>query len=122
MKHLALIACLAMLTACASTAGTKTNPQLAIWQVEANYEVAAAAAAEYNSLPNCGDPAVLVCSTHAVRVKVKQANDTAQAAVFAAERAVRDPNFSASQTGAVMATAQQAILALTAITATLKLK
>jgi hypothetical protein len=99
--------------------GTKpSNPQQAVFEVKQSYELALSVAVAYDNLPAC-TAGVVVCSTQAGKMKVKVAKDAASPAIQAAEDAVRDPSFSASESGAIIATAQAAVVALTAITATL---
>jgi hypothetical protein len=114
---IAIVLC--MLLAACNVFGTKpSNPQQAAFEVKQSYELALTIAVAYDSLPACSGATVL-CSTTAGKAKLKQAKDVASPAVQAAENAVRDPNFSASEASAVIATAQAAVVALTAISAAL---
>lgn len=119
MKRLALfLAPLIILAACAVQ--TKT-PQQAVFQIESEYQIALTAAVTYKNLPQCGTAgAPLVCSDPNVVAKLKTADAAASAAIFAAQNAVRDPNFDKSKTSAVLLAAEQALAVLTAITAQVK--
>lgn len=109
---------LAVVAGCSTKA---TNPQQQVFELEQSYELALSVAVAYDALPDC-TPGVTVCSTHAVRVKLKAAKDAAEPAMQAAQNAVRDPNFNASTSSAVLIAAQQAIAAIAAIEATLPVK
>lgn len=109
---------LAIVAGCTTKA---SNPQQAVFEIEQSYELALSVAVAYDALPDC-TPGVTVCSTHAVRVQLKTAKDAAEPAMQAAQNAVRDPNFSASTSSAVLIAAQQAVAALAAIEATLPKK
>ena len=112
MKRL-LIALPLLLAACTTQ---QTNPQATVYQIVSSYDLALEVAIAYDSLPACGTVgATKVCSDAAVTRKIKQAKDTASVAVHAAENAVRDPSFSQSQVQALIVSAQQAVVALTAI-------
>jgi len=110
---------LCMLLAACNVFGTKpSNPQQVAFEVKQSYSLALDAALAYDALPACAS-GITICSTAAGKAKVKQAKDIASPAVQAAENAVRDPNFSTSEVNAVIASAQAAVVALTAITAAL---
>ena len=114
-----LIVSLALIAGC-NVFGTKpSNPQQAAFEVKNSYELALTVAVAYDNLPACGAAGTVLCSTAAGKAKIKQAKDIASPAVQAAENAVRDPNFSTSEANAVIASAQAAVVALTAITAAL---
>lgn len=121
MKFLMTLALVALLSACATTGttGGGTTAKATVFQIEQNYKVAQSVAVVYEGLPNCGPAGVVLCSKPDVRVKIKQVNDTALIAFQSAENAVNDPTFSQSQLSAVVAIAEQAVFALTAISATL---
>lgn len=113
------IAVIALATLALTGCGTKpSNPQQAVFEVTQSYELALSVAVAYDALPDC-TPGMTVCSTRPVRQQLKDAKDKASPAILAAQNAVRDPNFNASTSDAVLIAAQQAVEALAAITATL---
>ena len=115
-----LLALVTVLSAFGGCASAPQNAQQGIFQVKQNYELALQVAVSYDALPACTTPTtIVVCSDTAIVKKLKQAKDVASPAVQAAENAVRDPNFDKSTTDAVVASANQAVLALTAIVAIL---
>jgi hypothetical protein len=117
MRIFATLALCGLLTSCATT--PTSNPQASVFQIKQNYELALQVAVAYDNLPPCVAGVKAVCSEHAVKVKLKTAKDVASPAIQAAENAVRDPTFSASASQAVVSAANQAVIALTAITAAL---
>jgi hypothetical protein len=64
---------------------------------------------------------ISLCREQAISNKIKTAKDVASPALKAAQAAVRDPSFDTSTANAVMAAAEQALLALTQITNTLNI-
>ena len=109
--------------ACVIIAGcavTPHTPQQTVYQIESEYQVVLAAAVAYKHLPACGGSAPLICADPAVVAKLQQADTTASAAIFAAQAAVRDPNFDKSKADAVLIAAEQALAVLTAITPKVK--
>ena len=122
MKKFAVLLFAALLTACVSTPTGTKNPQLQVYSIKQNYDTALTVAVAYDNLPACVSGVKAVCSEHTVKVKLKQAKDVASPAIQAAENAVRDPTFDASTSQAVVAAANQAVIALTAITAALAIK
>jgi hypothetical protein len=100
-----------------------TNPQQSILEVRQEYTIAAEAAAAYGNLPRCvAGSAVKVCSSDAVVKQIKVAKDAAKPVIDGAEATVLDPSFDASKSSAIILSAQNALKALTAITAALNLK
>jgi len=121
MRLFAVIAlCAALVVGCATT--PTGNPQATVFQIKQHYALALEIAVAYDNLPDCVPGVKAICSTHAVKVKLKQAKDVASPSIQAAENAVRDPEFNASASQAVVTAANQAVLALTAITAALAVK
>lgn len=116
-------ACAFALAACSGCSSTQTkNPQLSVYTIKQNYALALEVAVAYDNLPACVPGVKAACSSHDVKVKLKQAKDVASPAIQAAENAVRDPTFDASTSQAVIVAANQAVIALTAITAALAIK
>jgi hypothetical protein len=114
-----LVIAFASLAACSIFGGTTaSNPQQDVYLLKQGYDDALQIAVAYDALPTC-TAALTVCSNPPIKVKLKQAKDVASPAIQAAENAVRDPTFNASTSQAVIVAAQQALIALTAITATL---
>src|SRR6185295_10200196 len=106
------------LTACAAL-GPK-NPQQAAFTLKTDYALALEAADAYGRLPFCDSPAdPKICANRDVVKNIKVAKDVAKPAIDAAETAVRNPQFDKSATDAVLVGAQQALIALTKITAAL---
>lgn len=108
---------LAVLAACTTT---PTTPAQTIYQVESNYAAALTVAVAYKNLPPCGQAAApLLCSRADVVRKLQLADEVAYPALQAAQNTARSPGAGANAQTAVLA-AQQAVAALTAITATLE--
>ena len=120
MNKFLVFAFVALLPACATTpTGSTSNPQASVFQIKQSYELALQVAVAYDNLPPCVTGVKAICSEHSVKLKLKQAKDVASPAIQAAENAVRDPTFNASASSAVITAANQAVIALTAITAAL---
>lgn len=120
MKRFIVFVFAALLTACVTTPAK--NPQLQVFSIKSNYDAALTVAVAYDNLPPCVAGVKAICSSHDVKVKIKQAKDVASPAIQAAENAVRDPTFDASTSQAVITAANQAVIALTAITSVLAIK
>lgn len=108
-----------ILSACATQ---QTNPQATIYNVKANFDIALQAVLTYDQLPPCVKGGPKVCSEAAVTQKLQQASQVANTAINAAEATVRDPNFAKDKADAAIAAANQAVIALTSIIATLGVK
>lgn len=112
----------ALVTACASNPSDGgTTPAQAVYQMESNFTAALQIAVAYKNLPACGPTAPPLCSKPETVAKVVQASNSTQAALQAAQNTVRNPGAGANPQTAIFA-AQQALQALTAITATLQVK
>jgi hypothetical protein len=107
-----------LLAGCATT-GT-TTPQNTIYNIKSSFDVALQAVLVYDNLPPCVTNGPKVCSDAKVTQKLQEASVVANTAINSAEAAVRDPNFSASQSQAIIVSAQQAVISLTAILATVQ--
>jgi hypothetical protein len=118
MKLLKMMLAAAVLAACAAA---PQNPQQAVYDVKAKYNAALNIAVAYKQLPPCTPAATILCSKPDVVLKLQQADNVAYPAIQAAENTVRSPGAGANAQTAITA-AQQAVQALTAITATLEVK
>lgn len=123
MKRFLALLFVAIAAACATTApdGTVTTPAQQLFQIESGFNAALTVAVAYKNLPPCGPVSPTLCSKPETVVKVQQAANATQAALQAAQNTVRNPGAGANPQTAVFA-AQQALLALTSITATLATK
>lgn len=126
-RYLALalvaIVSLAGMSGCVtSTTTSNLTPQAAVYQAKQNYDVALQAALLYEALPDCATAGSQLCSTHAAKLKIQQAKNVASPALQAAESAVRSPDFDKSTASAVIASANAAVIALSAIVAALPKK
>jgi hypothetical protein len=109
------------LLGCAS-GGAPQDPQQSIYALQSGYRTALTVAVAYKQLPPCGmATSPLLCSSPKVVAQVQQADDVAYQAIKAAETTVRTPGAGANAQTALVA-AQQALAALTSITATLQVK
>jgi hypothetical protein len=121
MKRLFFAALLAVVTGCASTA-TPQDPAQAIYVLKSDYRTALTVAVAYKALPPCEQPAApVLCSKATVVTQIQKADDIAYQAIQAAETTVRTPGAGANAQTALVA-AQQALVALTTITAQLAVK
>lgn len=119
MKRLFVSIILAALAACTTTPQTA---QQTIYSATSTYTAAANIVVAYKALPRCGTPmATVICSRDDVIAQLKQADTVAYNALVAAERTARTPGAGANAATA-LAAANNAIAALTAITAQLQLK
>lgn len=123
MKRIfACIIAAGVLAACSTVSGVTTTPQQAIYQLKGDYNTALTIAVTYKNLPPCGLPtSPPVCSKADVVAKLQQADNVAFPAIQAAENTVRTPGAGANAQTAINA-ANQALVALTSITATLAIK
>jgi len=131
MKRLLAAAALAFVAACTSVGGTALTPAQSVYQLKSDYDAALTIAVTYKNLPPCGTTTnvpnvgaqkIVLCSDPKVVAQLLQADNVAYAAIQAAENTVRDPTVSQSGAQAATVAAQQALAALTSITATLQTK
>jgi len=115
MKRIILVSLL--LAGCATQ---QTNPQATIYQTKASFDLALNAVITYDRLPPCVHNGPKLCSDASVTQKLQQAAQVANTAINAAEASVRDPNFDKSKAEALNIAAQNAVIALTSILATLQ--
>jgi len=116
MKRL-LIALPLLLAACTSQ---QTNPQATIYNVKANFDIALQGVLVYDRLPPCVSGGPKLCSDALVTQKLEQASVVANTAINSAEAAVRDPNYDKSKADALIAIANNAVIGLSSILATLQ--
>jgi len=121
------LACLISAFVAACSPGTSTDTptvaaQKAVYRLKSNYDAALAIAIAYKQLPPCGLPASpVLCAQPKVIAQLQQADYAAYPAFQAAENTVRSQGAGPNADTAIFA-AQQAIAALTSITATLNVK
>lgn len=119
MKRLFATIAVLLLAACASAPQT---PAQSVYAVQGSYAAALQAAVAYKQLPSCAQPAApKLCSDAAVVKKLQAADDAAYAALTAAQNIVRTPGAGLNIQTAIVA-AQNAVQAMTAITASLGVK
>jgi starvation-inducible outer membrane lipoprotein len=117
MKRLIATAILAI-AALAGCASTPQNPQQAVYAAHGTYTVALTAAVKYKALPACTPaPAPLACKKPEVVAQLQKADDTAYAALSAAQKIVRAPEGGGVVTA--IFNAEQAVGAFAAIARTL---
>lgn len=117
-KTLCLVACCAMLAACATIA--PKTPAQTVFAIEGDYAAAVTVAVQYKALPACGGVSAL-CADPATVTRIKAADDTVWASIQAAEAAVR-VGADASTVLQLAVTAQKALTSLQSIVSTLKVK
>jgi hypothetical protein len=118
-----LIALCLPLMAC-STVGLPTpkTPAQSVFELKATEGAALAIAVQYRNLPPC-PTAAPICKTANVLTSLQAADNVAAGAIDNAERLVRDPAFKdAPTTVKALEAANAAVVALTTLTATLKVK
>lgn len=108
---LMLIAAVLALAACA----TPQSPAESVFQAKTAHAVALRSAVAYRELPRC-NPAPQPCHDPAVVQQLQKADRTADAALDAAEAAVRTPGFGESVIASAVASAKAALAAFTSIT------
>lgn len=96
------------------------SPAQSIYSIENNFRAALVIAVTYKELPKCGTTAVKqLCSDPKVVEKLRTTYDVANASLTAAQLTVRSGQGNAEL---AITAAQQAVIALTAITSTLEVK
>lgn len=115
MKNILGMLFLLVVTACSVAPNT---PAQSIYLIENNFRAALVVAVTYKELPQCGTALVKLCSEPEVVKKLQTTYDVANASLMAAEIAVR----SGGNADRAINAAQQAVIALTAITSTLEVK
>ena len=116
MKNLIGILFVLIVTACSIAPQT---PAQSIYLIENNFRAALVVAVTYKELPKCGTALVKICSDPEVVKKLQTTYDVANASLMAAQIAVRSGGGNAER---AITAAQQAVIALTAITSTLEVK
>lgn len=113
---------IALLLFVASCATAPTDPASAVFAATSTYAGALSVAVAYRQLPPCAQPVrPVLCSDAQVVKDLQRADDAAFAALTAAQRIARTPGAGANIPTALNA-ANQALAALTAITANLQVK
>lgn len=113
MKKFILIIALAV-----AGCSTPQSPAETVFQAKTAHAVALRSAVAYRELPAC--PKAPVCHDPAVVAQLQKADRTADAALDAAEAAVRTPGFGESVIASAVASAKAALAAFTSITDTLR--
>lgn len=116
MKNILGMLFLLVVTACSVAPNT---PAQSIYLIENNFRAALVVAVTYKELPQCGTALVKLCSEPEVVKKLQTTYDVANASLLAAQISVRSGGGNADR---AIAAAQQAVIALTAITSTLEVK
>jgi hypothetical protein len=119
VRMLLVLALAALVFACATAPQT---PAQSVYAAQGAYASALTVAVAYKQLPTCDQaPRPTLCSDKAVVAKLQAADDVAYAALSAAQNIVRTPGAGVNVQTAIAA-AEQAVAALTSITATLGVK
>lgn len=109
---------LLLLAACSTT---PQSPAQAVYAVHGNYAAALTIAVAYKQLPDCATTTAVLCSKKEIVTRLQQADDRAFPLLQAAQNTVRISGSGANVQTAIFA-AEQAVSALSAITATLTVK
>ena len=113
-----------LIFACLTGFGCATAPQSpaqAVYAVQGNYAAALSVAVAYKQLPACQQGGPVLCSDSGVVKKLQAADDSAYAALTAAQNVVRSPGAGLNAQTAIVA-AQNAVNILAALTANLKVQ
>lgn len=120
MKRLASIIFALTIAGCGSIVTPKT-PAQDVFAAKASYAAALTVAVAYKRLPSCAPVThPPICSDAAIVKKLQDSDDVAKPALDAAEAAVRTQGFGQSTLQTFVISANNAVSALTAITATLR--
>lgn len=109
---------LALAAALASCASTGTTPAQTVFAAKSAYAGVLTAAVAYESLPRCSETRPQPCSSPALVEQLRKADNTAAAALDAAETAVRTPAVGTDATSKAIQTANLALAALQALVIT----
>lgn len=115
-----LVACL-VLGACASGTVKAPDAQQTVFGLEGVLTSALQIATTYAQLPICGVGAPVVCSDPATVVRIKTAAPIAVSAVQTAQAAVTNGALSPAAQAAAVATATQAVTALSSLTSSVRI-
>lgn len=110
-----IIGLLVLVSACA----VPQSPAETVFQAKTAHAVALRSAVAYRELPRC-NPAPQPCHDPAVVAQIQRADKVADAALDAAENAVRSPGFGQSVITTAVRTAQEALQAFVTIVATVR--
>jgi acetoin utilization deacetylase AcuC-like enzyme len=112
-----IIGLMILVSACA----VPQSPAETVFQAKTAHAVALRSAVAYRELPRC-DSGQRPCHDPAVVEQLQKADRTADAALDAAEAAVRTPGFGESVIASAVASAKAALTAFVSITDTLRTK
>lgn len=116
---ISIIAIGVLLTIVACAVAPK-SPAQSIYLIENNFRAALVVAVTYKELPRCGTTVIKqLCSDPKIVEKLRTTYDVANASLTAAQLTVRSGQGNAEL---AITAAQQAVIALTAITSTLEVK
>lgn len=116
MRYLLVIATL-FLASCA----VPKSPAEVVFQAKVAHAVALRTAVAYRELPKC-NPAPQPCHEPAVVTQLQKSDKVADAALDAAENAVRTPGFGENVVNSAVKAAQEALNAFISIVNTLRVK
>lgn len=112
--------CVTLLLAVVACAVAPKSPAQSIYLIENNFRAALVVAVTYKELPRCGTTVIKqLCSDPKIVEKLRTTYDVANASLTAAQLTVRSGQGNAEL---AITAAQQAVIALTAITSTLEVK
>lgn len=111
-----IIGLLILVSACA----VPQSPAESVFQAKTAHAVALRSAVAYRELPACKVPAVQPCRDAAVLAQIQRADKVADAALDAAENAVRSPGFGQNVIQTAVKSAQEALTAFVTIVATVR--
>ena len=117
-KFYAILALAAGLLAGCATSGPST-PAQTVFAAKSGYAAVLTAAVAYESLPRCSATVPQPCSSPELVAQLRKADNTANAALDAAETAVRTPSVGSDARSKAVATATTALAALQALLSTL---
>lgn len=121
-KRLLAIATAVALISC-TTPPAPQSPAQAVFALKASEGAALAFALQYKALPPCAAPVhPVICSDTAVVAKIQEQDKAASFAIDEAEKIIRNPIATPTDVTSGLQAAKQAVLALNAILASVKVK
>lgn len=121
-KRLVAIATALALMSC-TTPPAPQSPAQAVFELKASEGAALAFALQYKALPSCAVPVhPILCSDAAVVAKIQEQDKAAAFAIDEAEKITRNPIATPSDVSTGLQAAKQAVIALNAILASVKVK
>lgn len=115
MKTRAFLAGLALAVTACTALPTGTTPAQVVFAAKTGYAVALTGAVEYESLARCSPTVSLPCSDPDLVAQLRAADDVANKALNAAEKAVRTPAIGTDAASKAAAAAQAALAAFEAL-------